>query len=355
MFAYMGIDYSIETGISIDKLKVWNEHKFVGFDVVNQRVNGSLFNRLVSFIDRCSINDNLNKALRFGIFKVFKVGYGIPHLIPAKYLKYFPAVDNDFPDSNLFKALEGHGIKILRREPKLNRSEAKLIKSIPNLLINYDLLLFKLNSLDRLGHKFGPLSQQVKDRVKFLDGLVKELVTNLPKDIELIIMSDHGMVPVHKSNDLIANLENKHYTFGLDYFAYVGATYTAFWFKNEAIRQKMERDLNTLDFGRVLTSQDKQELGISNVGLEYGELFFVNNEHTVSFPEFYHTRKMPAGMHGYAFNKYDSPIFILLNSSKKVHKVDEIKFVDIMPTVLDIFGVSLPEGIDGKSILKQPA
>jgi len=346
----MGIEYSIETGVSLNKLKVWNEHVFAGFDTA-KRSSRSVPKSLIRLADGISINDNLNKALRYALFKIFRIQYGIPHLIPPDLLDFFPVTENNFTEENLFDALKKSGVRIIRKEPKLSRSESSLIRNIPNLLENCDLVLFKLNSLDRLGHKYGPLSEKVKRRVQYLDGLMEELVGKLDKNTVLIVMSDHGMVPVFGTDDLTAFLEDRGYKFGRDYFAFVGATYTTFWFKSPETKQAIEHDLGTLKFGRLLTPEDRVKLGISNVGAEYGEAFFVNNEHSVSFPEFYHRRKPPAGMHGYAFCKYDSPIFLLHNGPKNSRRIDNINFVDIMPTILQLFNLPIPSYVEGRSIL----
>lgn len=346
----MGIEYSIETGVSTSKLGVWNEHVFTGFKT-KRNWKGLLFRNLIRFADRITFSDNLNKICRYALFRIFRIRYGIPHLIPTNLLDYFPVIENHFIGQNLFVLMEKTGVRIVKKEPKFNRSEASLIRNIPDLLKEHDLVLLKLNSLDRLGHLYGPLSEQTKKRIQYLDAQLKSLFGKLEKNVALIVMSDHGMVPTQSTHDIIGFLKDRGYILGLDYFAFVGATYTSFWFRDPETKESIERDLNELEFGKVLTSEEKAKLGLNKLSYGYGETFFVNNEHAISFPEFYHIRKPPAGMHGYAFSNYDNPLFLLYDGSSNHAKTTTIDFVDIMPTILKLYDIAVPQDLDGKAVI----
>jgi predicted AlkP superfamily pyrophosphatase or phosphodiesterase len=350
LFAYRGIGYCFETGVSINELKVWNDHVFAGFEA-GAGLRYSLIRPLAQFFDKVSFNDGLNKALRFALFKILRVDYGIPHLIPANLLHFFPVPKNNFNRETLFEVLKKNNVRYIRKEPKLSRSEPSLVRKIPDLLETYDFVFLKLNSLDRIGHKYGPLSQEVRRQVKKFDDLLKELVSRLDEDTVLIIMSDHGMVPTFRAHDLIGFLNDRGYQYGRHYMAFVGATYTSFWFNDKEIKQAVEEDLHALEFGRILTFDDKTKLGLDSLGAEYGETIFVNNEHNISFPEFYHRRKFPAGMHGYAFGEYDSSIFLLHNNNLgRGRNIGNINFVDIMPTILQLFDLPIPSYVKGRAI-----
>jgi predicted AlkP superfamily pyrophosphatase or phosphodiesterase len=303
-------------------------------------------------VDKISFNDDLNKALRYGLFKVLRIDYGTPHLIPPNLLGFFPVPKSKLCRETLFGVLTMNGIRYIRKEPKLNRSEPSWIRRVPNLLKDYDFVFLKLNSLDRTGHKYGPLSQEVKQQVRNFDKLLEELVSKLNGDTVLIVMSDHGMVPTFSTHDLVGFLKERGFEYGRDYIAFVGATYTSFWFDDKETKRAIEKYLSTLEFGRLLTSDDKVKLGLNSVGSEYGETFFVNNEHAISFPEFYHRRKFPAGMHGYAFTKYDSSVFLLYYGNlERGLNLGNIDFIDIMPTILRLFNLPIPQYVEGQSVL----
>lgn len=352
LFTYIGIKECFETGVSINTHKVWSDHIFRGFHNSNRESKRlRFFKKFVGFVDKISFSDDWNKALRYALFKAFKVDYGTPHLIPASLLDLFPAPEKCYKGKNLYEILREHNIKFIKREPKLNIEEGLVLKSIPKLLKHYDVLFIKLNSLDSLGHKYGPLSDVVKWRVRWFDEALTSLIKALDKDVVLILMSDHGMVPIFSSHDLLGFLKDKGYQYGHDYVAFVGATYTSLWFDNEEIKRAIEEDLQTLKFGSLLTFDDKVKLGLKNIGPEYGETIFVNNEHSVSFPEFYHQRKPPAGMHGYAFSNYDSSFFLLHSDLESARTICNIDFVDIMPTILRLYNLSVPSYVEGHSVL----
>ena len=333
LFAYRGIQYCFEYGVSLKELGVWNDHVFAGFDALDKAKNGFI-KEFLKFVDRISPSDDWNKILRFFLFKLAGIEYGTPHLIPADLLDAFLIPKISFKRKSLYEILEENGIKYLRKEPKLNSSEAVLIKKIPKLLKNYDALFFKFNSLDRLGHKYGPLSNVVRQRVTFLDTLIRELVSRLGKNAVLIIMSDHGMVPVTHHFDLTGFLKSKDFEFRKHYMAFVGATYASFWFRDKKYGDAIMEKLRTLEVGRFLTLDDKVRLGIDNIGREYAEEIFAVKEGNVFFPEFYHARKCPQGMHGYAFSKYDMPIFLIRSDKCIGIEAKIINFVDIKPIIL---------------------
>jgi hypothetical protein len=165
-------------------------------------------------------------------------------------------------------------------------------------------------------------------------------------------MSDHGMTPVTHHFDLIGFLTKRGFKFGNHYIAFVGATYTSFWFKNEQYKEKIVNELSCIEAGQFLNAKDKINLGINEIGMNFhGEEIFAAKEHYVFFPEFYHVRRPPKGMHGYTFSEYDMPIF-LMNSDVISGPGDKmINFTHIMPTILNLLDLLSPSSIQGKSIL----
>jgi predicted AlkP superfamily pyrophosphatase or phosphodiesterase len=352
LFAYIGIKYCFDLGVSINTHKVWNDHVFNGF-CIEKSLKRSLFRKMLRFVDGISFNDGLNKILRYVLFKVSNVEYGIPHLIPANLIDFFQMPEKYYRGKNLYEVLREHGIRYVKREPKLNIAESSTIRSIPKLLESYDFVFIKLNSLDRLGHEYGPLSEAVRRRVKYLDGLLRWLVGALDNDVVLIIMSDHGMTPVMCSFNLINFLRSRGCEYGRHYMSFVGATYASFWFLNQNYRDAIVEELSRLKIGKFLTLDDKVKLGIDNIGEEYGEEIFVIKEKNVFFPEFYHVRKPSRGMHGYAFGKYDAPIFLMYGGISLNLKIGNIDFVDIMPTILQLLNVPVPSHVEGVNLLSK--
>jgi hypothetical protein len=150
------------------------------------------------------------------------------------------------------------------------------------------------------------------------------------------------MTPVTHHFDLIGFLTKRGFKFGNHYIAFVGATYTSFWFKNEQYKEKIVNELSSLKVGQLLNVRDKIKLGINGIKMSvYGEEIFAAKEHYVFFPEFYHIRKPPKGMHGYAYSSYDMPIFVSAGGTLNGNMTKRItRFIDLPLTILSL--LSLP-------------
>jgi predicted AlkP superfamily pyrophosphatase or phosphodiesterase len=264
-----------------------------------------------------SPTDYINKALRFIIFKVFREEYGTPHLIPSRYLEYFVTYRHENKGIlDLFQILGMHGIRSTWIEPKLSFMEKLVLKNVVGLFRKYDFIVVKLNSLDRLGHKYGPFSSKVRERVKYLDDIVEEAISILQSKINnfsFIIMSDHGMTPVEKTTDMEEILEKETRIKPLrDYIPYIGSTFASFYILNKKAEGIINEILQSIgEYGKILSEKEVELLGINRE--LYGHIIFALNEKIVFHPNFFQKREIPKGMHGYAFPRYDNAIFIALD------------------------------------------
>ena len=60
---------------------------------------------------------------------------------------------------------------------------------------------------DAYGHKYGPNSSQLRDKVEQIDGVIKQLVDNvtakgMSDDVTIMIFSDHGMTEISPERSL---------------------------------------------------------------------------------------------------------------------------------------------------------
>jgi len=315
LFAYEGIKWAILNGLSPSESGIFGDHIFNKRKTSKIKLN--ILKGLLKISDTVP-DDYLNKVARYAFFKLFKEDYGTPHLIPPNLLDYFSVVKRPLKKAgqeDLFTILSNHGKKGIWIEPKINALESIALKKAIKSLKVFDLVFVKLNSLDRLGHKYGPLSSEIRNRVKYLDSLLYENIKkalNEYKDLLVIVMSDHGMCPVHSIINIEQKLRQLPIKVKQDYFVYLGTTVTLFWFKNKVARERVEKLLDGLnDFGKVLSDEDLRNLGLGGIDRSlYGELIFALYEGNVFHPDFYYRRKPPKGMHGYAYYSYDKPILI---------------------------------------------
>jgi predicted AlkP superfamily pyrophosphatase or phosphodiesterase len=343
IFAYEGIRVAILTGLNVRESGVWHDKVFAPSGRRDLKIK--VLKPLTSFIDVVSPTDYVNKAFRFLLFKILREEYGTPHLIHSKYLEYFATYRHEnkgIPD--LFQILGKHGVRSAWIEPKLNSMERKVLRNTVNLFRKNDLIVLKLNSLDRLGHKYGPLSTEVRERVKYVDSIVEEAIRMLQNKINnfsFIIMSDHGMAPVEKTLNIKEILEKETQIKPLrDYIPYIGSTFASFYI----LKKKAEGIINEIlqsigDYGRILSEEEEDLLGINRE--LYGHIIFVLNERIVFHPNFFQKREIPRGMHGYAFPKYDNAIFIASYKQHTEMPGYPLRYSDVFKHVLNNFAINV--------------
>jgi hypothetical protein len=336
IFAYEGIRTAILTGLDIHESGVWHDKVFVPAGRGDLKIR--VLKSIVSFIDAMSPTDYVNKALRFLVFKILREEYGTPHLIPSKYLQYFATYRHENKGTpDLFQILEKHGIRSAWVEPKLSSMEKLVIKNTISLFERYDFIVIKLNSLDRLGHKYGPLSSEVRERVKYLDSIVEEAINMLQSKINnfsFIIMSDHGMTPVEKIVNIEEVLKKETQIKPLrDYIPYIGSTFASFYILNKKAESIINELLQSIrEYGKIL-GEGEELLGINRE--LYGHIIFALNEKMVFHPNFFQKREIPRGMHGYAFPRYDNAILIALDTHHDRISLS-LKYTNVFNTIIKI-------------------
>lgn len=356
MFAFQGIGAALFTGTSVSTNKIWCDYVL--------KTDGESTPRLLKYILKlCDIlpDDNLNKYSRFVLNKLFKQKYGTPNIIPPDLIDYFELkLKNSYTENRplgnivtLFDQLRNYEKKfyVLGLSASIYDPTSKDILRL--LKKDYDLFLVKFNSLDRLGHKHGPGSKIIQKRIKEIDNIIREIIeSNSRDDIDFIFFSDHGMVPVSETINIFDILDKLSVKIIDDYILFIGSTVISFWFKNDNARKIIMNALKYANFGNIITEGQLNDFGISNV--ENGELIFILEEGKVFSPDFYRVKVPPKGMHGYAFQKYDTPILsICTHDPSIIFENRDTYHIDIMPTVLELLGLPIPSTCEGKSLIKK--
>ncbi len=211
--------------------------------------------------------------------------------------------------------------KSLRIYPFLKKDEKISKKMIKSFSDEINFYYCHLQSIDYLGHKYGPLSKITLKRVQEIDAIIKELVSSFLKkfpDGNIFLFSDHGMVEVKG----YVNLEKtKKYC---EYY-FFDSTIARFWPKNKKEREKLIMHLKKIKCGRILNENDEKKLGINFSHNEFGELFFVLNPGFVIHPDFFHKNKVK-GMHTYYKNCKENNGFLITNTKIKINN---IKMIDL--------------------------
>jgi hypothetical protein len=92
------------------------------------------------------------------------------------------------------------------------------------------------------------------------------------------------------------------------------------WTRRRESRQALEGFLSSLPYGRVLTEDDKAELGLRFKGNEYGDVVFVMERGHVIVPSFA-SSAAPRAMHGFHPSDPDSSACLLVANELKAPPV----------------------------------
>jgi len=202
--------------------------------------------------------------------------------------------------------------------------------------------------LDRVGHKHGPNSLEIKESLKSIDGSIKKIFDFLKSDIDfVVIFADHNMVQIEKNINLWEKLGEIDAKLVVDYLVFLNSPMCRFWFKDRMIGEKIRKFLGSLnEYGKIIT---KEELRIWEIPVDkkYGDIIFCVKKGVNISPDFYHLGEIK-GMHGY-FCDANIP-FIIFHKNKKIELEEKGKLRDIMPTILDVLNIR-HEGMDGRSLL----
>lgn len=305
-------------------------------------------------------SDRLSWDLRFFTYRMLGKPVTIPNLIPPELANYFESrlkvsIFRNNALGNIPTLFD-----VLRKENKsitvINRGSDENIASKAVVYLKgreiSDLTYLKFSSLDLIGHKFGPEAERTLKRAKDIDGMINLIIQEARKQekgITFLIFSDHGMAPVSKTVDMLKILKKHKLRMPEDYLVFLDSTMARFWF----------RDVKVFDFVKLLLSQmecgflpDDKELELNRLPVnkdEYGELIFALKEGYLMHPDFFHRRDEIGGMHGYFYSEYDKPVIAIYPPGNL--RRDNIRFIDIAPSVLTLMNLPVLNLHEGKSIM----
>ncbi|WP_076918818.1 alkaline phosphatase family protein [Pseudoalteromonas sp. SK18] len=208
--------------------------------------------------------------------------------------------------------------------------------------------------VDSMGHEFGPDAVQTRDAVHKLDALMGQLRTRLSKlaqDINLVIVSDHGMAQVDPEQSIIVSSLPKD-----DNFITVNTgprllIYTKSDAQNADIDAYKAR-LQKAAKGRYSVLSSEQLNGYHyNSGSRVGDIVVQTNAPAV----FSNGTKAPyLGTHGYAYSDDMAASFIATGPAfKQGMSIELVNNLDIYPVLAKVMGLKLMSKVDsdGKTLL----
>ena len=215
--------------------------------------------------------------------------------------------------------------------------------------------------VDTTGHNFGPDSQQVKDAVLKMDNYMGQLKTRLDTElnfkVNLVIVSDHGMIDIDYDKRIIwPNLDS------FKNFKVVNGTTQLMAYANKGVSEREIIDLVTqlnAHSNNRFKAYRKQDLPkhthyfnndrIADIILEaIPPLVFSgrNNSH-----------RPYKGMHGYDPDTHAEMAAIFIANGpnfKKGVSIPEFRNIHVFPALVDILKLPMPTNIDGKLEVLKP-
>lgn len=218
----------------------------------------------------------------------------------------------------------------------------------PRLVIGY----FSL--VDSMGHEFGPDAKQTRDAVQQLDQLIGQLhtrINGLSKNINLVLVSDHGMSNVDPEQSIALNSLPKD-----DAFMIKNTGPRVLIYANKATTQAQinnyKQRLTKAAKGRykVLTDDQRSKYHYENNG-RTGDIIL----QTTAPQAFSNSDKVNyLGTHGYADSDDMAATFIAQGSAfKQGIVIEEVNNLDIYPLIANVLGIKLlsKTDSDGKTLL----
>ena len=367
LFAFRGIEATIFTGRYPEYHRVWTELCLKQTeDERNGAIEGiknGVFKRSIKLVDRVP-SDHIIRSYRYVAQKyLLHQGPFVPNCVPVNLLGLFELAQSkpvyevgaigEYP--TLFDVMRKNNVKFnYLAAPRVRTGH--VLGKITRMLEkdrNYDFWYFKLDLLDPVGHAYGPRSAQLRHALKDIDEKIKRIFTaftDVLNDVHFVVLSDHGMSQVNRHFDILAALKKLPLKMGEDYVIFIDSTMARFWFLNKRSRDVIKNALSMIACGNILSAEDFNEKHLGIVEHRYGELVFGLKEGWVFHPDFFHKYQMQRGMHGYADTRDSPMVLIYPREENNAYARHEAQMVDIMPTVCEIFNITPPPQLGGKSL-----
>ena len=155
--------------------------------------------------------------------------------------------------------------------------------------------------LDALLHHQGSGGAGVRDRLRrYTETLARlEAVAAARGDeLRLFLLSDHGMVDVHRTADVMRALRALPVSWPRDYLAFFDSTLARFWWRTPGARERVRPALAGAGWGRWLADVELERAGALFADRRYGDDLFLLDPGVLMVPSFM-GRSPVAAMHGY--------------------------------------------------------
>ncbi len=226
---------------------------------------------------------------------------------------------------------------------------ARPIASRPRLIMAWT------HGADHAGHEEGPDGPAVHRAMRKADDLLAGLRKGIKalgpgEDVDLIVLSDHGMAPVKGTVDVSKRVPKK------GFFPYIATSGPVcnIYVRGDAQRQAVARELASLPRGVAVYTKHDFPKSLHYAGSKRtGDFILVAGE-GLTFRSFYQRAagRPPAGMHGYdpAFRDMGGIFYAEGPDIPRGTTIRAIRAVDVAPSVCVLLGIAPAADMDGRSV-----
>jgi len=207
---------------------------------------------------------------------------------------------------------------------------------------------FFIGDIDHYSHKFKQDSPQTIERLKKIDRVIEEkyrLFKEKIDDFNFICFSDHGHMEVKKRVDIQFFFKSRGKPIDR-YIHLIEATFARFWFRNKIEREEVTNILSDFKYGHILTDEMLKKYHVNMPDNRYGDLIFYLDTPNIFSKTIWGFSSSIKSMHGY-LPDYPGKDGVFI-SNKAVKDVPYVHLVDIMPLIISLFDLEIPDYIDGK-------
>lgn len=221
-----------------------------------------------------------------------------------------------------------------------NQAIFSQLEELLNSNINFYVVNFQ--GIDGVGETKGPTSKEYLECLAEVDGFIEAIVKQLQSEYILLITADHGMTSVNMNIDL----ENELRTDGFEVKCLPSHRMSHVY--SETPVNDLENYLSTLQYSdKVFNSRELERIHLKH---ERTGNLVISAKRGFEFGI-----KMLNGSHGGVTPDEMLVPFIFYDSEKKLTKnisLNNMKLVDICPTILDFLKFRLKCKFQGKSLYK---
>ncbi len=206
------------------------------------------------------------------------------------------------------------------------------------------------SQVDEASHLYGPTSNEVKNAVAEIDQLIGELRKNLPRGIDLIVLSDHGMADI--SQDSIENLDER---VSLKNFMVMGdSTQALLYLKPNSKRSEIQKTIQAFKkyshhFNVYAHDEIPQKWHYQNTPRVGDILVTTNAPYSLQYKD--HPKPFKKGNHGFDpdVNLQMHGIFMAEGPHfNKQKQLDTFENINVYPLIAEILKLPVVEPIDGR-------